>query len=71
MATLCVYCKLLDFKSFIGYNYIMEITIRKVANGYVVRMEGEDPVEGFVTKEYIFAKQSQVVKFIREQFKGD
>jgi hypothetical protein len=46
----------------------MEITIRKVANGYIVRMEGEDPVEGFVTKEYIFTRKSQVIKFFRETF---
>ena len=46
----------------------MEITIRKVANGYIVRTEGEDPVEGFVTKEFIFTRKSQVIKFFRETF---
>jgi len=48
----------------------MEITIKKVANGYVVRQEGEDPVEGYVSKEFVFTKESQVIKFIREHFKG-
>ena len=46
----------------------MEITIRKVVNGYVVRTEGEDPVEGFVTKEHVFTRKSQVIKFFRETF---
>lgn len=47
----------------------MEITIKKVENGYTVRIEGEDAVEGYVSKEFVFTKQFQVVRFIKETFK--
>lgn len=48
---------------------LMEITIKKVENGYTVRIEGEDPVDGYVSKEFVFTKQFQVVRFLKETFK--
>lgn len=47
----------------------MEINVKKVENGYIVRLEGEDPVEGYVSKEHVFTKQFQVVRFLKEHFK--
>jgi hypothetical protein len=47
----------------------MEITIKKVSNGYTVRIEGEDAVEGYVSKEFVFTKQFQVLRFLKENFK--
>ena len=47
----------------------MEVNVKKVDNGYIVRVEGEDPVDGYVSKEYVFTKQFQVVRFLKETFK--
>ena len=47
----------------------MEINVKKVENGYIVRLEGEDPVEGYVSKEMVFTKQYQVIRYLKEQFK--
>jgi hypothetical protein len=41
----------------------MEIQIKKVANGFVVEVENDT---GYTT--YIFAKYSQVVKFMKDAF---
>jgi hypothetical protein len=49
----------------------MEINVKKVENGYTVRVEGEDPVEGYVSKEFVFTKQFQVVRFLKETFKEE
>jgi hypothetical protein len=46
----------------------MEFNVKKVENGFIIRMDGEDPVEGYISKEYIFQRESQVVKFLRERF---
>ena len=45
---------------------MMEVNVKKVDNGYIVRVEGEDPVDGYVSKEYVFTKQFQVVRFLKE-----
>ena len=49
----------------------MEVSVKKVENGYVVRFEGEDAVEGYVSKEYVFTRMAQVVKFLRENLKEE
>lgn len=50
----------------------MEYNIRTLENGYVVGMSGDDPLEGYVSKEFVFLKHSQVVKFIRDNLaKGE
>jgi hypothetical protein len=47
----------------------MDYTVRKVDNGFVVRIDGEDPVEGYVDKEMVFTKDFQVLRFLKEQLK--
>ena len=42
----------------------MEVTIKKVENGFVVSVF--DHIE---SKEYIFARESQVLRFLRDQWK--
>lgn len=49
----------------------MEYTVRKVENGFVVRVEGEDPVEGYVSKEMVFSRNSQVLKYLRDTLQAD
>lgn len=46
----------------------MEYNIKQVENGFLIRVDGEDPVEGYISKEYIFQRESQVIKFLRERF---
>ena len=47
----------------------MEFNVRKVDNGFVVRIDGEDPVDGYVEKELVFTKDFQVLRFLKEQLK--
>lgn len=50
----------------------MEYNIRKLTNGYVVILTGDDPLEGYITKEFVFLKYNQVVKFVRDHLaKGE
>jgi cation transport ATPase len=55
----------------VGNGGSMEINVKKVENGYTVRIEGEDPVEGYVSKEFVFTKQFQVIRFLKETFKDE
>lgn len=41
------------------------IEIKAVENGFVVSVNGDD------YKEYIFTKQFQVIRFIKDYFKGE
>lgn len=50
----------------------MEYTIKKIENGFIVTLNGDDPLDGYVHKEYVFLKHHQVVKFIRDNLaKGE
>ena len=44
----------------------MEIVIKKVANGFVVRFEKDE--DEYVEETHVFTKYSQVVKFLKERF---
>jgi hypothetical protein len=44
------------------------IEIKKVQNGFHVIIKDETEFE---EKEYVFAKEAQVIRFLREQFKEE
>lgn len=46
----------------------MEITIKKVNNGFIVELHCETDGE-FVEETHVFSKYNQVVKFLRENIK--
>lgn len=46
----------------------MEITLKKVANGYVIRVEIDEDEVDFVDETYVFPKYSQALKFLKERF---
>lgn len=47
----------------------MEYNVKHVDNGFVVRVDGEDPVDGYVEKELVFTKEYQVLRFLKDEFK--
>ena len=46
----------------------MEVQLKQVENGFVVLVSGEHPVDGFISKEYIFSRLSTALRFVRDTF---
>lgn len=47
----------------------MEVSIKKVKNGFVVEASFENDEGEFVEETHVFSKYNQVIKFLRENFK--
>jgi hypothetical protein len=45
------------------------IEIKQVANGFLVTVV--DSIDSFENKEYVFTKEYQVIKFLKEHFKSE
>ena len=45
------------------------IEIKQVSNGFLVTVI--DGIDSFENKEYVFTKEYQVIKFLKEHFKSE